>query len=159
MAPRPESLVQWCSRRSSCSPSSGSGSSHQDRYANVKDHRWPRRNRAPSPTSGTIQMELDLRTYKATDSAARVPELMLTRKRLHATILLPDGSEPGQYELQLEDSRQHPWASARSRVKIRDSIATLRTSLDLSSLASGEYQLAIPLMSETGASTGRNSSD
>jgi hypothetical protein len=88
-------------------------------------------------------MEFDLRAYKPKDSAARLPELELARKRLHATILLPDGSEPGEYELQVVDSRRHPWASARSRAEIRDSIATLRTTLDLISLTSGTYQLAI----------------
>jgi hypothetical protein len=63
-------------------------------------------------------VELDLRAYKANDSAERVLEVVLPRKRLQATIFLPEGSEPGEYDLQVLDSRRHAVASARSRAEV-----------------------------------------
>ena len=61
---------------------------------------------AVSTTGGERQARLDLRPFAVTrgDERTKVPEgLVLSRVRLKATILLPVGSEPGNYEVQILD--------------------------------------------------------
>ncbi len=68
--------------------------------------------------------------------------MVLSRARLNATILLPVGSEPGEYEVQLVD------ANLQSRVVQGDGghrglRSPLETSLDTRALPPGSYQLAL----------------
>jgi hypothetical protein len=69
--------------------------------------------------------------------------LSLIRDRLDLTILLPVGSEPGSYEVQILDSDLKSRASASASAAIRNFITTLQTTIDLHSLPAGAYQLAL----------------
>jgi hypothetical protein len=93
-----------------------------------------------------LPTELDLRKYTVARSEQRPgtqPVLELPRGRLDLTILLPVGSEPGGYEVQILDSDLRSRASASGSADIRNYITTLRTSLDINELPAGSYQLAV----------------
>ena len=103
----------------------------------------PARGEEPSPEQ-TVQ--LDLRQYSVTRNEEQKHErapVTLMRGRLNATILLPVGSEPGDYEVQLLDSSLRSRASSVGRAEIRDFVTTLRAMLDLRALDPGAYQLAL----------------
>jgi hypothetical protein len=92
------------------------------------------------------EVDLDLRKYSVTRSEQAQtppPPLSLQRSRLTTTILLPVGSEPGPYEVQVLDSELRSMASASGQAVIRNYITTLQTALDLRSLPPGAYQLAL----------------
>ena len=102
----------------------------------------------PSSASATAELraELDLRKYtvaRTDQSTPERPPVSLPRGRLTATILLPVGSEPGTYEVQILDSNLRSVASATGDAEIRDFVTTLRATLDLGSLRAGTYQLAL----------------
>ena len=93
-----------------------------------------------------VPTELDLRKYtvaRSEERPAKQPVLELPRGRLNLTILLPVGSEPGGYEVQILDSDLRSRASASGSAEIRNYITTLRTTLDINELPAGSYQLAV----------------
>lgn len=93
-----------------------------------------------------VRAELDLRRYTVSRSDEKSPErprLSLTRGRLQATILLPVGSEPGRYEIQVLDEALQSRLAAVGTAEFRDKITTLETILDLRDLPSGSYHLAL----------------
>ncbi|MBA3641179.1 MAG: hypothetical protein H0W53_18305 [Acidobacteria bacterium] len=59
------------------------------------------------------------------------------------TLLLPVGSEPGAYDIQVLDSDLKSRASARAVGEIRDFVTTVRATVDLRGVPGGTYQLAI----------------
>jgi hypothetical protein len=69
--------------------------------------------------------------------------LTLSRARLKATILLPVGAEPGDYEVQLLDANLQSRATSKATAAIVDYVTTLETTLDTSALPPGGYQLAV----------------
>lgn len=91
-----------------------------------------------------IEAQLDLRPYAIvrgeTQTTERSP-LQLPRKRVLLTLLLPTGSEPGPYEVQVRDSSIR--ASARGNAELRDYVSTLDVALGLAELPAGEYALAV----------------
>jgi hypothetical protein len=93
-----------------------------------------------------VRAELDLRPYAVTRSETpgsnREP-LTLPRGRVTLTMLLPVGSEPGAYEVQVLDSGLASQASASGVAEINNYVTTLQTTLDLASVSPGSYQLAI----------------
>ena len=93
-----------------------------------------------------LPTELDLRKYAVTRSDQKQsdrPPLLLPRGRLSVTILMPTGSEPGSYEIQVLDSELKSRASATGQAEIRNYITTLQSTIDLQSLPPGTYQLAL----------------
>jgi hypothetical protein len=116
---------------------------------------WVVRQRAPAQqvvtrenvvTARELPTELDLRKYAVARSEQSTPErppVSLPRGRLNLTILLPVGSEPGSYEVQILDSDLRSKASATGDAEIRDYVTTLRAIIELGSLAPGTYQLAL----------------
>ena len=72
----------------------------------------------------------------------REPALVLSRARLKATILLPVGSEPGEYEVQILDADLKSRASSTGNAAIIDYVTTLETTLDTSALPSGPAECA-----------------
>ena len=97
-------------------------------------------------SAADLQAELDLRNYSVTRSEqvpTPPPPLLLQRGRLNATILLPVGSEPGAYEVQVLDAELRSQATASGQADIKNYITTLQTTLDLRSLPPGMYQLAL----------------
>lgn len=105
-----------------------------------------RRGENHTPSGPELQARLDLREYETMRSVPEQPErqpLRLKRGRLLLTILLPVGFESGNYELQMLDSELRSRASATGNAEIRDYVTTLETTLDLRSLPSGNYRLAL----------------
>lgn len=101
------------------------------------------RQESPAPE---LRTELDLRQYAVTRSdqaQSDRPPVPLPRGRLTVTILLPAGSEPGPYEIQVLDSELKSRASATGEAAIRNFITTLQSTIDLQSLPPGTYQLAL----------------
>ena len=93
-----------------------------------------------------VRTELDLRPYALTRGASQpgnLPPLSLQRGRAMLTIILPAGSEPGAYEVQILDSGLASRASGAGTADLRDHMTTLQTGLDAGSLSPGAYQLAI----------------
>jgi hypothetical protein len=93
-----------------------------------------------------LRTELDLRPYALRRSAPQrgnLPPLVLQRAHITLTMLLPAGSEPGAYQVQMLDSRLASKASAAGDAELRNHVTTLQTSFDLASLSPGSYQLAI----------------
>jgi hypothetical protein len=91
-----------------------------------------------------LRTELDLRPY---DLMRREPQpsdrkpLKLPRARVMLTMLLPVGSEPGPYDVQVLDSQLASRASATGRADLRNEVAALQATLDLEPLSPGAYQL------------------
>jgi hypothetical protein len=106
------------------------------------------RNRTtPVSSTQTVQnARLDLRPFSVTRSDTRTkepPPLVLSRAQLSATILLPVGSEPGTYDVQLLDANLQSRATSTGTATIVDFVTTLATTLDTSALPAGSYQLAV----------------
>lgn len=107
--------------------------------------------RAPAAQVVQVRTALDLRKYTVTRSEQETTKhrvIELARGRLDLTILLPVGSEPGQYDVQILDADLRSRASASGHAELRDYITTLQTSLDLQSLPPGAYQLAVRRVGE-----------
>lgn len=105
-------------------------------------------------TSGTHRPELhskvDLRKYSVMrgEQHAEKPPVSLAQSPLRLTVLLPVGSEPGSYEVQLVDAEQRALAHGSGHAEIRDYVTTLEATLDLGAVPAGAYQLAIRRQSE-----------
>lgn len=96
--------------------------------------------------TGELRTELDLRKFAVTRSDQASPEatpVLLPIGIVDLTLLLPVGSEPGAYDIQVLDSDLKSRASARAVGEIRDFVTTVRATLDLRDVPSGTYQLAI----------------
>lgn len=92
------------------------------------------------------QVRVDLRNYSVTRNDQQHRQLEpvpLARGRLRVTILLPVGSEPGQYDVQLLDSSLRSRASATGQAAIKEFVTTLHASIDLQPVSPGAYQLAL----------------
>ena len=99
-----------------------------------------------TPITAELRTELDLRKYavaRTDQNAPERPPVSLPRGRLSVTILLPVGSEPGSYEVQVLDSNLRSRASATADAEIRNYVTTLRATIELGSLSPGPYQLAL----------------
>ena len=66
-----------------------------------------------------------------------------TRGRMLLRLLLPTGSEPGPYEVEIRDPGAVSRASARGNADIRNKVTTIDLSLSTGSLSPGAYQLAV----------------
>jgi len=100
----------------------------------------------PATHAAELHVQLDLRKYtvmRGDQTTPAPPPLSLPRARLAVTILLPVGSEPGQYDLRIVDSSLRSLASARGAAEMRNFVTTLLATIDLRSLAPGRYQLAL----------------
>ena len=101
---------------------------------------------AQSASAVEQNARLDLRPYAITRGEQQPgdrPPLVLPRARVMLTLLLPTGSEPGPYEVQVRDSRAAPQALARGDADLHNQVTTLEITLDLASLSAGAYQLAV----------------
>jgi hypothetical protein len=96
--------------------------------------------------SGELRAEVDLRQYSTTRGDQTTGEPTppsLRRGSLQMTMLLPVGSEPGPYEVQIVDADLRSKAAAAGQAEIRNYITTLDATIDLRALSPGQYQLAI----------------
>jgi hypothetical protein len=93
-----------------------------------------------------VRTELDLRKYavlRREQGASQSEAVLLPSGVVDLTLLLPVGSEPGQYEIQVLDSELSSRTTVRATGDIRDFITTIHATLDLRSVPAGNYQLAL----------------
>jgi hypothetical protein len=91
-------------------------------------------------------VELDLRRFRVSRSAEEQTEqtpVVLPQGWLNLTLLLPVGSEPGAYDVQLLDEASHAIASSPGQAAIRNFITTLEATIDVRGMRPGSYQLAV----------------
>ena len=101
---------------------------------------------SPSQAAEVRTTELDLRKFTATrsqQSGIETAPVVLPTGLVNLTLLMPVGSEPGAYDIQLLDADLQSKASAHAAGEIRDYVTTLRTTLDLRGVQPGTYQLAV----------------
>ena len=104
--------------------------------------------RLAQPTTQTAPQSarLDLRPLAVTRSeeqrVAAAP-LVVPRGRVNATILLPVGSSPGEYDVRILDADLRARATAKGSAEIRNYITTLEAVIDVSALEAGDYQLTL----------------
>lgn len=97
-------------------------------------------------TSVEARANWDYRKYTVTRSDANqsdFPPLLLPRGPERVTIQLPVGFLPGEYEVQLLDTDLRSRASAKGVAEMRDYAATIETTIDVSGLPAGAYQVAV----------------
>jgi hypothetical protein len=108
---------------------------------------WFLTTREAGVTSGgtPLRAQLDLRPYAITRGEPQpvLPPLVLPRGDLMLTLLLPTGSEPGQYEVQVKDSNATTRASARGNAELREYVSTLEVAVSVGELSPGMYSLAV----------------
>jgi len=112
----------------------------------LRERGTPPQRPVPESQVAERRMEVDLRKYSVTRTELQKRDtgpVSLTRAKSNLTILLPVGSEPGEYEIQLLDSGLRSQASAIGEAVIRDFVTTLQTTVDLRPLSLGAYQLAL----------------
>lgn len=112
-------------------------------------------NRQPTPAPAPeqivadaepVEVTLDLRKYSVTRSdapAEDLPALVLPRAKVRLTLLLPVGSEPGEYEVRLVGLDDEALASGLGRTGIRDFVATLTVTVDLTQSVRGPGRLVV----------------
>ena len=96
--------------------------------------------RPPTAITGDLRQYAVMRSDppQASGSAFELP-----RRRIRLTLLLPNGSEPGRYELELRGPDGSPRATASGGAKLQASITRLSADLDLRSAPRGPSELAI----------------
>ncbi|MGE3511087.1 MAG: hypothetical protein AB7N65_19620 [Vicinamibacterales bacterium] len=93
-----------------------------------------------------VQAQLDLRNFavlRSEQATADATAVRLPAKLVDVTLLLPVGSEPGSYDVQLLDGQLRSKGEATGTATIADFVTTLNVRLDLQQLAPGAYQLAV----------------
>jgi hypothetical protein len=93
-----------------------------------------------------LQAQLDLRPYaimRGEPQTMERPPLQLPRGWVVLTLLLPTGSEPGLYEVEIRDSGAVSMASARGQADLRHQVTTLDVTVATGSLSPGRYHLAV----------------
>ena len=119
--------------------------------------------RSNRPTAGTevtsgqspqeeLSAQLDLRKYtvvRGDEKPQELEPLLLPIGRVNATILLPVGSDTGEYEVQVLDSELRSRLATAGAAELREHVTTLQAMLDLSALTPGSYQLAVRRHDET----------
>ena len=102
--------------------------------------------RGSSLTDAEIQAQLDLRPFaimRGESQTTERPSLHLPRGRLFLTLLLPTGSEPGTYDVEIRDSGTGSRVSARGEADLRNHVTMLDVAIATGSLSPGGYQLAV----------------
>jgi hypothetical protein len=108
----------------------------------------------PSPVTQTtsvapdaqLRAEVDLRRFtvlRSEQAQGDAEPVALPRGSADLVILLPVGSEPGAYDVQLLDGDLRSRSDAKGTAAIEDFVTTLHVRMDLRQLAAGRYQLAV----------------
>src|SRR5262245_18556572 len=102
--------------------------------------------RGDNSGAAAVSAQLDLRPYAIargeTQPADRLA-LQLPRGRVLLTLLLPTGSEPGPYDVEMRNGSPRPNAAARGNAELHDQVTNLEVTLDLAQVSTGTYQLAV----------------
>jgi hypothetical protein len=97
-------------------------------------------------SGAAVNAQLDLRPYavaRGETQPADRPALELTRGLVLVTLLLPTGSEPGPYDVEMRNGNTTAKAVAQGSAELRDQVTSLQVTLDLAQLSTGTYQLAV----------------
>ena len=88
---------------------------------------------------------LDLRPLDATrgEPNDQTEAPVLTRANLRLTILLPTGSDEGNYQFEIRDERGSPQIQGAGVAVIRNFVTTIEAALDLRKLSSGRFTWSI----------------
>ncbi len=101
----------------------------------------------PSDGNTALVSQLDLRNRSVTrgspEAQGQNENLLIPRGQLSLVVLLPFGSEDGDYEVEVLRQVDHPLASGRGKATIKDGITTLRASVDTTHLEPGNYLLGL----------------
>lgn len=100
----------------------------------------------PPTVASARALQLDLRPYAVSRSEQGTPTqppLALSAERLDLTLLLPVGSEPGPHDVRLLGGGDQVLAQASGQAEIRDFVTTLRVEIDLRSVPTSDYRLAV----------------
>jgi hypothetical protein len=98
------------------------------------------------PSPSPVPVVLDLTTFsvsRSTGDATALPLLTLQRGPVELTVVLPNGYEPGVYEVQYEASDSSVHASATGQALLRDFVTRVTLPLDLSSAPAGRGRLSV----------------
>jgi hypothetical protein len=99
-----------------------------------------------SPVDTEIHAQLDLRPFAITRGESQTTDrspLQLPRGRVLLTLLLPTGSEPGPYDVEVRDSNAVSKAAARGEARLRRQVTVVTVALATGSLTPGTYLLAV----------------
>lgn len=101
-----------------------------------------------APPAGTYESaSLDLKDRSVSRSvekqAPKTQPLVLPARRLDLSILLPIGSEPGIYDVQLLKKIDEPILSASGEATVQQGITVLRAKIDLAGQAAGNYLIGL----------------
>ena len=105
--------------------------------------------RTDAPARGTLaepRANWDYRKYTVTRSDANpteLPPLLLPRGPQRVTIQLPTGFLPGPYEVQLLDRDLRSRLGAKGVAEMRNYVTTIETTINVSGLPAGTYQVAV----------------
>jgi hypothetical protein len=102
--------------------------------------------RGGNPSAAAVNAQLDLRPYavaRGETQPADRPPLELPRDLVLVTLLLPTGSEPGPYDVQMRNGSATANVAAQGNAELRDQVTRLQVPLDLAKLSRGAYQLAV----------------
>jgi hypothetical protein len=94
----------------------------------------------PTPVAGDLRQYAVMRSGQQQPS---VPALDLPRRRVRLTLLMPNGSEPGHYELEVRGSNGLGHATASGDATLQDFITRLSVDIDLRSAPRGTFHLAV----------------
>lgn len=115
----------------------------------ARTHSNETNSRSQTASTGAQTLEpisalLDFRKISVTRGAsgeAQHETPKVPRGLLDLTILLPFGSEPGAYDVEIQREVDRPLVTASGTAAIVDGVTTLRVRLDTSTLPSGRYLL------------------
>jgi hypothetical protein len=74
---------------------------------------------------------------------------VLERANLKLTVLLPVGSEPGNYEFEVRDQQDSTQIRGAAEADVRNYITTIETTVDLRQVDTGSFKWAIRRYGET----------
>ena len=95
---------------------------------------------ALTPVAGDLRQYAVMRSDQQQPSG---PALDLPRRRIRLTLLMPNGSEPGPYNIEVRGTDGVARASASGQASLQDFITRLASDIDLRSAPRGNCQLAI----------------
>lgn len=101
-----------------------------------------------TPPAGTYESaSLDLKDRSVSRSvekqAPKTQPLVLPARRLDLSILLPVGSEPGRYDVQLLKKIDDPILSVSGEASVQQGITVLRAKIDLAGQGVGNYLIGL----------------
>ena len=106
---------------------------------------------AEIPADALRVATLDLRPLEPVRGGpeARAAAPVLQRANLKLTVLLPVGSEPGNYEFEVRDQQDSTQIRGAAVAVIRNYITTIETTVDLREVDTGSFRWAIRRLGET----------